>query len=284
MLVLPNQCGCKVVHLCRNCAVHADDDPNRVQILSQSLCMWANLLSKMDSQDITSIELYDSCGLVVASVSGEDEPLILSVPPGELQNFLWKVRHFRIQTKSYFGKKYAGAVSSKCPPSTAPEPDTGAVCGPPGLDGQEEQSAATHDTGHEGKSSDDDWEFLQTQLHAVLNKMQEQALNIYGGFLDLDSETSDVSSMNLLPDDVKIKAIETVVEDTMSGLLSSMTSHKARKLVGQHTTGMRTVVQSRVGVMFASAEQDIAKARQRDKTSGITSRTFPSQMMVIPQK
>ena len=93
-----------------------------------------------------------------------------------------------------------------------------------------------------------------------------------------------MSSMSLLPDDVKTKAVETVVEDTVSGLLSSLTSQKAREAVGQYTVRMRTVVKSRVGVMFASLEQDIVNASRRDKASGITSRAFPSRMRVIPQK
>lgn len=130
---LPIKYGCHGVHLCKHCAAaggrstvgtDANADGNHAHISSQSLSTWASLVSQAGSCEISGIEFYDSCRLVVATLAGEGEPLILHLPPGELKDFLEKARLHSIGTKSYLGKKYAKEASSKrAAPKASAEPD-----------------------------------------------------------------------------------------------------------------------------------------------------------------
>ena len=236
--ILPNKYGCQGLHLCRRCAVagalvtagiDANAEGNGAHISSQSPSTWASLISQAGPCDISGIEFYDSCRLVAAALAGVDEPLVLHLPPGELKDFLENVRLRRIAVKSNLGKKYTGETSSTCAAQKASsELDLDAAGGPPGLHGKEERLPATQDAGDARTSCDEEWEFLQKQLHVFLDELEEQALQVYGSFCGPDSEVTDINSMSLLTDDARTKAVETVVEDTVSGLLSYMSSQKAR--------------------------------------------------------
>ena len=98
------------------------------------------------------------------------------------------------------------------------------------------------------------------------------------------AEKNDPSS-RMLPRASKSRAIESVVADTVAGLLSAVSSQPPRDALHGHMGfALRARVARHVEDRFSSVERSVDESMRQVDTSAICSRDFPSQMRAQPRK
>ena len=223
------------------------------------------VLDLIDAGKVESVAFYDRCQVMVYASPHQStqRTSVVHLPQGSLTEIVEKLRQHKVPMVSHLGKKYE-------PPPIGTLHNTG------------ECRASIGQSGH---SIDDDgefWEFLQTHLHTMLDQMQLQASEIYQSFVVSEPDAEGIDSLHVLSDESRTKAVQSVAEDTVKLILSSVSSHKAQEVLNQYVGCMHTMVETRVTDMFASVERSIVQSNARDKTSGIRSKTFPSSMRAKP--
>ena len=205
---------------------------------------------------ISSLEFYPQDEILHARLSANREVYARHISKQTLQEVATIARGSRTQITSHFQKHFSAAD-----------------------DAHGTRNTCIKACESESDSIDENWEFVQNQLHDFCDQMQQQALDIYGTFLVPEACEAELHSLRVLSDGSRTNAIEAVVKDTVAGLLSSVSAETQEKME-QYTDHMHGVVETRVIEMFASVERNIVKSTSGSRTSGIRSRNFPSQMQM----